>query len=251
MKISSNLTKSIAALAIIAGTLSPQLAFADNKVVNEHAKGNMLVALGDSISFGLNLGDNTHASNLAFPYLVADADNFHLANLAVSGDTTVKLLQRLQDETYRENIRHAKQITLEIGSNDLLLNTDVQQLLKNLVSNPSYQPTATDFKLVGSLSKQMGVNLAAIIQEIRTLTDAPIVMYNIYNPYFGKDQQAGLLLAGANSIIGNYNGRDNITVVDALNAFAGKQNVLVRDKDVHPTAQGQEVLAQLAENVIK
>ena len=105
-----------------------------------------LVALGDSITFGYNLGiNNQHPSKEAFPYLIDNNDGkeFRVNNLSVPGWTSAQLLDALQnDQRFRQAVTHADVITLDIGSNDLLqaiktgtLPTAVGTMLSNLTKN--------------------------------------------------------------------------------------------------------------------
>jgi lysophospholipase L1-like esterase len=204
-----------------------------------------LVALGDSITFGWNLSPtNDRPSDLAFPSLIANSeDDYRLNNLAVGGATSGDLLALLKTKTYRHAVTHASVITLEIGSNDFL--QGAKSIIEKLLGIPGYNPTPADMQLIGLITNQYSMNLAAIIGEIRSVTKAPIILYNIYNPFYGIDLQAGALLAFTNTFIKSYDSDPSIVTVDAFLAFAGKQNNLVLPKDVHPNIEGQKVLAKL------
>lgn len=203
-----------------------------------------LVSLGDSITFGYNLDNNHHPSKDAFPYLFAIDENYRVRNLGIAADTSADLLNKLQDQKFQEAIRHADLLTVDIGSNDFL--KGAQPIIAQLMKNPAYTPSPADIELVRQITENFASNLGQIVTQIRTLTDAPIVLYNIYNPFFGLDQPAGLLLTGANQVISSFGHDPSIIVADAYGAFAGKQNLLILPGDVHPNKQGQEVLAQLA-----
>jgi lysophospholipase L1-like esterase len=210
------------------------------------AKGNKsLVALGDSITFGWNLSPtNDRPSDKAFPSLIANSeDEYRVSNLAVGGATSGDLLALLKTKSYRDALTRASVITLEIGSNDFLLGARL--IIDKLTSIPGYIPTTADMQLIGLISTQYSMNMAAIISEIRSVTKAPIILYNIYNPFYGIDLQAGALLALPNMFIKSYDSAPSIVVVDAFSAFAGKQNNLVIPNDVHPNIDGHKVLAKL------
>lgn len=207
-----------------------------------------LVSIGDSITFGYNLDNNHHPSKDAFPYLFAVDENYRVRNLGIPGDTSSDLLNKLQDQKFQEAVRHADVITLDIGSNDFL--KGAQPLIAQMMSNPAYSPSPSDIQLIQEISTNFASNLDQIVTQIRSLTDAPIVLYNIYNPFFGLDRTAGLLLAGANQAIDSYGNDPSIKIANAFGAFAGKQDILIIPGDVHPNEQGQEVLAQLAVNAL-
>jgi lysophospholipase L1-like esterase len=204
-----------------------------------------LVALGDSITFGWNLSPtNDSPSDKAFPSLIANSeDDYQVSNLAVGGAASGDLLALLKTKSYRDALTRASVITLEIGSNDFLLGA--RSIIEKLTSIPGYTPTLADMQVIGLITKQYSMNMAAIISEIRSVTKAPIILYNIYNPFYGIDLQAGALLALPNMIINSYDSDPSIVVADAFSAFAGKQNNLVMPNDVHPNIDGHYVLAQL------
>jgi lysophospholipase L1-like esterase len=209
-----------------------------------------LVALGDSISFGWNLSPtNVHPSDKAFPSLIASEDDYQVSNLAVGGATSGDLLALLKTKSYHDSLTRASVITLEIGSNDFLLGA--KSIIEKLIGIPGYTPTTGDMQLIGLITNQYGMNLAAIISEIRSITKAPIILYNIYNPFYGIDLQAGALLASPNMIIKSYDSDPSIVVADAFSVFAGKQNILVIPNDVHPNINGHKVLAKLGINALE
>jgi lysophospholipase L1-like esterase len=209
-----------------------------------------LVALGDSITFGYNLDTkNNHPSKEAFPELAVEGEKYRVRNLGVPGDTSSGLLALLKTEKYRQAVRQADVITLNIGSNDFL--KGASPIITKLMTIPNYQPTLEDLSLVQNITINFVTNLQQIVYEIRTLTDAPIVLYSIYNPFYGKDAQAGALLYGANVAIGSFGADSSIKIADAFTAFIGKQNLLILPGDVHPNLEGQQLLADLAANAIQ
>lgn len=194
-----------------------------------------LVALGDSIAFGFNLEKhNQRPSRDAFPYIIGEEADLRVRNLAVPGATTVDLLTALETDKYRDAIKHADYITLSIGSNDLLgaLNTN---------------PTGILEFATGTLLK----NLTDIIAEIRKVSDAEIIVYNIYNPFQlnNPDYVLGasllpLLNVGVYGFLGSYEG---ITVVDAYSVI---QPGDILPNDIHPNWTGQEDLAEIGISAI-
>lgn len=214
-----------------------------------------LVALGDSISYGFNLGvNNQHPSKDAFPSIIGEDGHLRVRNLAEPGWTTENLLAALRTEKYQEALKHADYVTLDIGSNDLLralkLSQETGADLQNLLVNYTL-PTLKN-------------NLAASIIEIRKLTNAPIIVYNIYNPFrldtpqnFALHQLSDQLLPSfVNPLIGatvqqlRYQGVLNVVIADAYTAFEIAPNAYIRENDIHPTEAGQEVLANLAKQLL-
>jgi lysophospholipase L1-like esterase len=237
-------TKLLLILVLCFSAFSP-MAFADSKKDGKH----LLVALGDSITFGYNIDlKNQQPSPFAFPALIAKAEHLRLQNFGVPGDNSTQLLVHLSTEAYKEALRNAEVVTLDIGNNDLL--QGAASVVKKLRSS-GYTPTPEDIQLLMGISASFAANLDQIITQIRALTDAPIVIYTIYNPFYGADEATKPLLAGVNSIIASYAKAPSVVVADAYSAFAGKQNALVLPYDIHPTIFGQVVLAKLGVQAIE
>lgn len=221
---------------VLAGSLFATTGFAKNTNAKES-----LVALGDSITYGFNLGvNNQHPYKEAFPYLIEnDTKDYRVNNLGVPGWTSIQLLDALKnDQKFRQAVQHADAITLNIGSNDLL-----QALIQE------QNPVA-----ITKASELMMNNIVANIAEIRSLTNAPIVVYNIYNPFQLEDPSHTLGDTLLPTINPKFNailrGFQNVVIADAFTAFSNNQALYVRQNDVHPTLEGQKVLADLAEEAL-
>ncbi len=227
----------------LTGSLFTTTAFAMEN--NGQSNGNIeLVSLGDSITFGYNLGiKNGEPSSYAFPYLIAENTNLEVRDLGVPGWTTKNLLKALKnDNNFRNSINQADYITLDIGNNDLL------HVLKKNKDNLTEIPSVID-----SMLPALSQNLNEIIKEVRSLSDAPIVIYNFYNPYQINNPlhylSNELLTKSINPVIAKVARKNkNIKIADAFNAFDKNQAVYVRKGDIHPTIKGQEVLALIGKN---
>lgn len=217
---------------------------------NNHGK-ESLIALGDSITFGYNLNQkNNHPAKAAFPYLIGDDANLRVRNLGVAGWQTEDLLATLNtSKKYQKAIQHADYITLTIGGNDLV------EILKeaNVESggNPQQFQQLIQQKLATSPAFD---NLAASIQKIRFLSHAPIILYNIYNPFQVNDPLHHVVApylpqinTAFTGIAANFN---DVTVVDAYSAFNNHQAEFVISQDIHPTNAGQEKLAEIGLEVL-
>lgn len=209
---------------------------------SDHAK-KSLVALGDSITFGYGLPqeDIEDPSRLSFPYLIGNEADVRVRNLAVSGMKSEELLSAVKtDNKYRNAIRKADYLTLYIGGGDLL------RVLKDAYIDP---------RALGELNNvvpSMYSNITETIVEIRSLNKTvPIVVYNIYNPI---PKSNGLYFIAYSNLIGINNGISsivtaqnfiygNIQSADAFTAFDDLGYIL--PGDVHPTVEGQEVLAEI------
>ncbi|MGP4107995.1 SGNH/GDSL hydrolase family protein [Virgibacillus sp. L01] len=209
-----------------------------------------LVSLGDSIPYGYNLNQhNKTTSKDAFPYLMGDTGDLRVRNLGVPGWTTSELLASMQsDQKYRQAVRHADYITLTIGNNDLLQALQAAQAESGsdpLLFMAILQQKISDSNVFGNIGK--------IIKEARSLSDAPIVIFNVYNPFQADDPShdiGSLVLPGINKNIADltagYNARyGNILLADAYAAFDQSQQSYVIPGDIHPTIEGQIKLAEI------
>lgn len=230
--------------------MAVSLLFSTNVLAkNENAK-NSLVSIGDSIPYGYNLGnnDNKSTSKQAFPYLMGDDADMRVQNLAVPGWETGEMLNALKtDQKFRQSLKHADYITLNIGSNDL-----IKALLTAFKSSHGYNEYFVPTLYYYISESNLFANLQAIIGEIRLLTTAPIVVYNVYNPFQINNPLYGISNQILQDIINpQLSGKvasmydSNIKVADAYSAFGTNQETFVIVDDIHPTIEGQRKLADL------
>ncbi|MDP4163062.1 MAG: SGNH/GDSL hydrolase family protein [Bacillota bacterium] len=216
---------------------------------SEHAK-KSLVALGDSIPFGYNLEDeNAHPSRDAFPFKIGDEADLRVRDLGIPGLKTDGLLTLLQhDQEFREAVRHADYITLNIGNNDLLA------ALKQAYVSSNGNPQLLNYYLMQYIqSSNVFANLSQIVAEIRQLTNAPVLLYNFYNPFQLTDPLHYLAKNVLPEINGQLNGfvalanlqLQNIVLGDAYTAFGENQAKYVLANDIHPTLAGHTKLAEV------
>ncbi|WP_059170628.1 SGNH/GDSL hydrolase family protein [Bacillus sp. FJAT-27445] len=217
-----------------------------------------IVSLGDSITFGLNLDtDRSKPSDYAFPNLIGERDH-KVTNLSQSGWTSSQLLAEMErDPAFGDAIRKADVITLNIGSNDLLQATGIAALAR------SGQPIFITSELIQKIeieTAKLAINMNSILANIRAKTDAPVILYTLYNPfgYTGIPLFDSFYVAG-NTLLGPVNQKvilpqakadSSILIADSFEAFNGKQAEYILPGDIHPTIKGQEVLAKLAEEQI-
>lgn len=234
------ITKSLAVL-ILATSVAMPSAFAKSDQGKDS-----LVALGDSIPFGLNLGQtNQNPYKMSYPYLIGDEGDLRVRNLGVSGWQSDQLLVALEsDQQYRQAVNHADYVTITIGNNDLL------QILREAATESGGDQTLFQQLLTQKIAaNDVFANIAATIAETRSLTDAPIVLYNVYNPFQITDplhyvadgvlpviNQAFAFLAATNG---------NVYLADAYNAVGNNQATYVIAGDIHPTEAGQQLLAEI------
>ncbi|WP_051663277.1 GDSL-type esterase/lipase family protein [Alicyclobacillus macrosporangiidus] len=222
----------------------------------------VLVALGDSITFGYNLTDtngNSTPSHSAFPYLIGRDTGYTISDLGVPGWTSEDLRVALGTPNFARAVQGAAAITLDIGSNDLLRLAGQMHLLDAAQKDPTAPVTVTPEQQAQFTQaiQQFGVNLTSILTTLRSQTQAPIVLYNLYNPFppgTGLNTVTEQFEQAENAIIAKAaQSVPRVALADVHTAFAGKQAEYVRvaQGDVHPTASGQAVLAQAGESALR
>ena len=238
----SKLFKMVLAV-LLAFSLGAPTAFAHQD--NGHGK-DSLVALGDSIPFGYNLGtNNNNPAKTAFPFLIGDKADLRVRNLGVPGWQTADLLAALEtDKKFRQAVRHADYVTLTIGSNDFL------EILRAANAESGGDPQKFQQLLALKLAdSDVFDNIAEIVEEIYSLTDAHIVLYNIYNPFQVNDplhQLSDRFLPQINAAFAELaTAYSDVELADAYSAFGDNQAKYVLPRDIHPTAAGQKVLAAI------
>ncbi|MFS0862900.1 SGNH/GDSL hydrolase family protein [Fredinandcohnia sp. 179-A 10B2 NHS] len=252
-------------LVLLMNAFVSPMVFAEEVTVDKPS----LVALGDSITFGWNLyegenPDKTKPSSHAFPNYILGG-GFEVTNLSYPGWTSTQLLEKFTaaDPTYLTAIAQADVITLNIGNNDFLQLPEIMDLRSNPRPLSESELMALKGKIVQT-AFQLGENLKMIFQGIRSVNNtAPIVFYNMYNPFEAKTNPVLHTLGktlingegeqkGINELVYLPFGQIPGTfLVDAYSAFEGKQDTFILPfPDVHPTIAGQKALASLADQVL-
>jgi lysophospholipase L1-like esterase len=227
-----------------------------------------LVALGDSISFGLNLeAGQTKASPNAFPSLIAP-DKFNVTNFGVPKLTSLQLAGNLSTPDARTllALNSADIFTLYIGGNDLLQATGIGAILNsqepiNLTPQKQQELIDTAMLAAGTIAE----NLSSSIEAIRLKNEtAPIILYNIYNPIPNVPEEVNPLIHGlhalGNQIISQVNANfinpivnkyQGVFLADAYKSIDGKQaGYMLPGGDVHPNLEGHKALAALANDIL-
>ncbi|WP_033543776.1 SGNH/GDSL hydrolase family protein [Planococcus sp. CAU13] len=201
-----------------------------------------LVALGDSITYGANLENSAQS---AYPYIIGEEAEFEVHNLAVSGWQTVQVTEALRvDEEFQTQVKDADYIAMTIGGNDYL------QILRNAQTESGGDPIMMGQIILQELSNStVSAELNVLVDEIRSLTDAKILLYNIYNPLPPSNNLHGFgesLLPQINAAYAEIaENHENVFVADAFSAYQEMQDVYIIPNDIHPTEEGQAVLAEI------
>ena len=232
--------------------------FASNLVLAEEIKETdpTLVALGDSIPYGTNLLDRSQA----FPNLILDGKT-NVINKSVPGQTSSQLLVQITtDHETAQALQNADVITINTGNNDLLQAAKIAEIVAAIKDGEEidYKTLQKD---VAAAALKAGENLVVILHTIRGMNqDAPILLYNIYNPFPSLDaepvktlhQVGEMILEDVNKgfplVASTYS---NTFVLDAYSEFDCNQVDFVNAfPDVHPTIEGHKTLAALANSLL-
>ncbi|WP_042461818.1 SGNH/GDSL hydrolase family protein [Neobacillus dielmonensis] len=238
-------------------------AFFASFVLADTSEKKSIVALGDSITHGWNLGDD-HSSTQpineqAFPYLIQPSEYTVAKNISGGGWKTTDLFSAINNSPENQAaIKNADVITLDIGNNDLLQVPEAATILAKLRATPPVMPTqeemdAAKVALVKSIPT-LASNLGTVLGTVRALNpDAQIIFYNLYNPFGSEPLKSfgeGVIPAINTNVITPLAAQFGAVVVDAYSAFNGKQAELILPGDIHPTVTGHQVLAKLANDLL-
>lgn len=246
-----------------------------SSVVNLTIKVKVLnyTALGDSIACGLSASEGKGYVDLCYNYLAKQKSNtdMKLDNIAVSGYTSSDLLEQLQDSEVRNMIAQSKDITICIGSNNLLKPTiaaiagafgldpqdpDFTADLNAKLSDPASLAILAKLMKPENLPKsltagvtQFGTDWVSIVSTIRTLSpDAKVYVMTLYNPLSKDNVVFGVFdpyIQAINTIIKN--SKNQYKVVDVYSSFLNNQGDPVTGMSLmnpHPTDKGHNLIYQ-------
>ncbi len=194
------------------------------------------VILGDSIAFGAGMVNTVEA---CYGKIVADTNGYTYTNHSVPGITSGVLLTMVKSgEKIRASIEEAEIISISIGGNNYLTNNMVGLAIDCLVTKKmdNFDKIANNFYS----------ELCQIMDEINVLNpDAVVLLQTLYNPQDGAAGKVyGLGGDKLNEMIRKYNTEHpgESIIVEVGEALNKDRNNFADDK-LHPSAQGNEVIA--------
>ncbi len=250
-------------------------------------EGGTYLALGDSVPFGFRPGATAEypdAENfVGYPQLVAEELGLEVLNAACPGETTESFLDTsaqsngcqntLQSEfgyrkAYPVHVQYSSfdQSQLDFAVEALRSDDDIELVTVQIGANDAFicqQTTPTncsDAAALESLAQTVQANLGTILSTLRGEGgyDGQIVVVTYYAlNYADAFGQATGALGGGLARVAQANGAD---VADGYEAFrapagaAGGDSVaagLVLPNDVHPTEEGQQLLAEAVLAVVE
>jgi len=204
------------------------------------------LVLGDSIAAGSGVYINSERR--AYASLVAAAKGYDLTNLGAGGDTSARMLAKVQsNDVMRWAIRQADIIAVSIGGNDLMHAEDFNTLV--------IEGLLGDYDALEPILAQYRANFAAIIGGIRALNPgALLIVQTLYNPAFplpSLREAYGAAIQGINAGIRDYLAAHPgaFVVADVYSAFEPRRGAVFVDM-THPSGYGHSVIAAVLLGVI-
>ena len=193
------------------------------------------LVLGDSIAYGSGIANSREA---CYGKIVADTNGYDYANHSVPGHTTTNLINRLKNETVIADLKKADIISISIGGNDFLMSNLIGLMFDSIVLG--------DHSEFDRIADGFYTNFCEIVDIINSHnSDAVILMQTLYNPqsgYLREPYQEGA--DRINAAIERYNAENpgEIVIVDVASAL-GDDPANFADDEIHPSAQGNEIIA--------
>ncbi len=241
-----------------------------------NAKALKIVSLGDSISSGYLLSDNSES----FDNLLANTLNAELYEFSYLGMRSDDLLNELNNSILKDNIKSADIIIINIGANDLLDLLDLIDLSKIGIEIEYGTIPKVDFnaKFINNLknylqeffinelnpraieaSSNFSIIFPSIISKIREYNEnVKIFVNNLYNPFFNISIPLIKLNLNdieniSDTIINSFNSTISVNsdykVIDVYNVLRNNDylnvNPLTLSFDPHPTKEGHKKIYEL------
>lgn len=194
------------------------------------------LVLGDSIAYGSGLNNPVEA---CYGKIVADTNGYEYSNRSVPGHTSTALIGVMSREDVIEDIRKADIINISIGGNDFLTNNIIDLMFNAMVKK--------DYSRFDSIAEGFYSNLTTILEIINTHNeDAVVLIQSLYNPQSGHIRPA--YQQGADRINEalyrfSENNPGEIVIVDVASALGDDMANFAAD-EIHPSAKGNEIIAQ-------
>jgi lysophospholipase L1-like esterase len=240
------------------------------------------LALGDSVPFGFRAGaDYSKAADfVGYPQLVAEKLGLKVVNATCPGETTASLIDEKAQSNGCENSPNSafgyrtgfplhvaydnvNQSQLDFAVHELQRTKGISLVTVQVGANDAFicQHTTSDGCLseIGTVATTVQANLGKILAALRGQGgyQGRIVVVTYYaTDYSSPEAGAVRTLDGAMAAAAKAHGASVASGFDAFRPVAERSGGdstaagLVLPKDVHPTAEGQRLLAQAVEKTL-
>lgn len=211
------------------------IAFAEEETVD-------YVVLGDSIAFGAGMINTVEA---CYGKIVAETNGYNYVNHSIPGITSGVLRDILKTDAVLDSVKNAEIISISIGGNNFLTNNIVGLAYDCLVKKD-----LSNFDKIAGVFYDEFCEIMDIINENNP--DAVVLMQTLYNP---QTKAAGIVYAEGgnrlNEMIRKYDAEHpgEIVIVEVGEALNDDRANFADDK-IHPSAQGNELIAVEVLNVL-
>lgn len=211
------------------------IAFAEEETVD-------YVVLGDSIAFGAGMINTVEA---CYGKIVAETNGYNYVNHSIPGITSGVLRDMLKTDAVLNSVKNAEIISISIGGNNFLTNNIVGLAYDCLVKKD-----LSNFDKIAGVFYDEFCEIMDIINENNP--DAVVLMQTLYNP---QTKAAGIVYAEGgnrlNEMIRKYDAEHpgEIVIVEVGEALNDDRANFADDK-IHPSAQGNELIAVEVLNVL-
>ena len=235
-----------------------------------------LLFLGDSIATGYGLEGykngrehcHSYANQLAsaYEYELKDKCETSVANLAIDGQTSAELLEKLEDGSYDDYLKNTDAVVVSIGGNDLLtvlweLFTQYEDENNNFSLSKMFDSLANLNSTIENNLQAFQENISKIASYIKKKTDAILIIQTLYNPfnqisdYIPLKNYAEEKISLLNDSIKLHKDDENAEylVTDVYSEFVDKASDLTRIKslDIHPNQIGHDTIFECVDKTIR
>lgn len=210
-------------------------------------KAKTVLALGDSITtgYGVEKGES-YVSLFCNQLEIIEKEDTKCMNLAVNGLTSQGLIDLLQIDNTRTQIKMSDYILMSIGGNDFL-----KELTSNLSTYLNIQESYPQVSVIGNTLTN---NLSTILDEIININPhVKIFLVPLYNPYKVVLKNNLVLTDSFNSVKKNYVNiavdYPQVIIKEELSSTLEREeylNVSVEERNIdpHPNRLGHDAIAR-------
>lgn len=196
-----------------------------------------MVALGDSLSYGVgNSGNSGYVGHVEKKLEKRMKAEVSVEDYGVPDDTSQDLLKRLKNEQVRDAISEAKVVYLNIGMNDYL----------NSLMLAKTKPPKQKMQIIQNAQTKYQRNLKQALLTIRKSSpEAYVYLVGIYNPFPNENERLSdteLIHQWNTKAAQITNQEKKIKFINVENVFVGKNKKAYFADNLHPNKKGYQLI---------